>query len=86
MGSRFWVEEWGYPDIGIAICDTISGGHNMIFLDYSDCGPQGEPCVVEIDQESNYEVTYLADNFKSFVVGLITDDDDDEDGEGEMND
>lgn len=82
MGSRFWVEEWGYPDIGIAICDTISGGHNMIFLDYSDCGSQGEPCVVEIDQESNYEVTYLADNFKSFVVGLITDDDD-EGGEGE---
>ena len=21
MGSRFMIEEWGYPDIGIAICD-----------------------------------------------------------------
>lgn len=78
MGSKFWNEEWGYPNIGLAICDTISGGHNMIFLDYSDCGPQGEPCVVEIDQESDYEMTYLADNFKSFVCGLFEDDEESE--------
>lgn len=78
MGSNFWIEEWGYPEIGIAICDTISGGHHMIFLDYSDCGPQGEPCVVEVDQESDYEITYLADDFRSFVYGLF---EDEEDGE-----
>lgn len=77
MGSRFWIEEWGYPDLGIAICDTISGGHNIIFLDYSDCGPQGEPCVVEINQERNYEITYLADHFKEFISGLFEDDDED---------
>lgn len=75
MGSKFWITEWGYPDIGIAICDTSSGGHNMIFLDYSDCGPQGEPCVVEIDQESDYEITYLANNFKEFLCGLFEDED-----------
>lgn len=43
----------------------------MIFLDYSDCGPEGEPCVVHIDQEGGYEITYLADNFKDFVDGLF---------------
>lgn len=78
MGSNFWVEEWGYPKIGIALCDTISGGHHMIFLDYSDCGPQGEPCVVEVNQESNYEITYLADNFQSFVCGLFEEEEEDE--------
>ena len=70
-GSRFWIEEWNYPDIGLVICDCPSGGHDMIFLDYSDCGPEGEPCVVHIDQESNYEITYLADNFEDFVRGLV---------------
>ena len=73
-GSRFRIEEWGYPDIGIAIGDTMTGGHDMIFLDYSDCGPEGEPCVVHINQESNYEITYLADDFKSFVDGLFAGD------------
>ena len=72
FGSKFWIEEWKYPNIGIAICGTSSGGHDMIFLDYSDCGPEGEPCVVHIDQEGGYEITYLADNFKDFVDGLFT--------------
>ena len=45
----------------------------MIFLDYSDCGPEGEPCVVHIDQERDYEITYLADNFKDFIDGLFSD-------------
>jgi len=71
MGGKFWIEKWGYPNIGIAICDCPSGGHDMIFLDYSDCGPDGEPCVVHIDQESDYEITYLADNFEDFVRGLF---------------
>ena len=71
FGSKFWIEEWKYPNIGIAICGTSSGGHDMIFLDYSDCGPEGEPCVVHIDQEGGYEITYLADNFKDFVDGLF---------------
>lgn len=69
-GSRFWMEEWGYPDVGIAIGDTISGGHQMIFLDYSDCDPEGEPCVVSIDQESHYEISYVADSFADFIRSL----------------
>ncbi|MBF1204302.1 MAG: SMI1/KNR4 family protein, partial [Fusobacterium periodonticum] len=80
FGSKFWIKEWKYPNIGIAICGTSSGGHDMIFLDYSDCGPEGEPCVVHIDQEGGYEITYLADNFKDFVDGLFPSlEDDDED-------
>ena len=79
FGSKFWIEEWKYPNIGIAICGTSSGGHDMIFLDYSDCGPEGEPCVVHIDQEGGYEITYLADNFKDFVDGLFPSLDDEDD-------
>ena len=70
-GNKFWIEEWKYPNVGIAICETSTGGHDMIFLDYSDCGPEGEPCVVHIDQEGDYEITYLADNFKDFIDGLF---------------
>ncbi|MGL4668663.1 MAG: SMI1/KNR4 family protein [Saezia sp.] len=70
-GNNFWINRWNYPAIGLAICDCPSCGHDMIFLDYSDCGPTGEPCVVHINQEHNYEVTYLADSFAAFVRGLL---------------
>lgn len=77
-GSPFWVTEWGYPDIGVAIGSTPSGGHEMIFLDYTDCGPTGEPCVVYVDQESDYEQTYLADHFADFMQGLFVADEEEE--------
>lgn len=70
FGSRFWIEEWEYPDIGIAICDCPSAGHDMIFLDYRVCGPEGEPCVVHVDQELDYEITRIADSFDEFVDKL----------------
>ena len=71
LGSKFMIEEWGYPDIGIAICDCPSAGHDMIFLDYRYCGKDGEPEVVHIDQEYDYEITYIADDFESFIRGLV---------------
>ena len=88
MGSRFMIEEWGYPDIGIAICDCPSAGHDMVFLDYRECGPQGEPKVVHIDQEDDYYITPLADSFEAFIRGLVDeeeywDDEDDEEQEEE---
>ena len=43
----------------------------MIFLDYRECGPQGEPKVVHIDQEYDYEITPLADTFEDFIRGLV---------------
>ncbi len=70
FGSRFWIEEWGYPEIGIAVCDTASAGHDMVFLDYRECGPEGEPKVVVIDQEYDYRITPLADSFEEFVLRL----------------
>ncbi len=74
MGSRFWIEEWGYPDIGVYICDCPSGGHDMVLLDYRSCGPSGEPQVVHVDQESDYKITFLAPNFESFIRGLVHED------------
>ncbi|MBQ4397623.1 MAG: SMI1/KNR4 family protein [Clostridia bacterium] len=71
--TAFWVEEWEYPDIGIAIADTPSAGHDMIFLDYRQCGRDGEPRVVVVDQEADYEITVLADNFEEFISRLRTD-------------
>ncbi len=75
FGSQFMIDEWEYPAIGVAICDCPSAGHDMIFLDYRECGPQGEPKVVHIDQECDYEITPLADNFEEFIRGLVNDDD-----------
>ncbi|CEP45648.1 SMI1 / KNR4 family [[Clostridium] sordellii] len=73
LGSRFMIEEWGYPNIGIAICDCPSAGHDMIFLDYRKCGPQGEPQVVHIDQDDDYNITILANTFEEFIIGLVND-------------
>ena len=42
LGSRFVIDEWEYHDIGVAIWDRPSAGHDMIFLDYRECGSQGD--------------------------------------------
>lgn len=73
LGSRFMTSEWGYPPIGVAVCDCPSAGHDMIFLDYRACGPEGEPAVVHVDQELDYRITHLADSFEEFVRGLQND-------------
>ena len=54
--------------------DQLTISH-MIFLDYRECGPHGEPKVVHIDQEGNYEITPLADSFEDFIRGLVNEDD-----------
>ena len=70
MGNEFWISKVKYPPIGIVVADTISGGHDMIFLDYRECGPTGEPKVVRVDQEGDYSITLLADNFGDFIKNL----------------
>lgn len=70
FGSRFWVEEWEYPDIGIYFADCPSAGHDMLCLDYRTCGPSGEPQVVHIDQEGDYKIVFVAESFAAFVLGL----------------
>lgn len=73
FGSRFMIEEWGYPDIGIVICQCPSAGHDAVMLDYRACGRDGEPAVIHVDVESADEptITFLAKDFASFINGLV---------------
>lgn len=71
QGSRFMLEEWGYPAIGVVVCDCPSAGHDVVMLDYRASGPQGEPAVVHVDQEDDYRITPLAPTFEAFVRGLV---------------
>lgn len=86
MGSRFMIEDWGYPDIGIVICDCPSAGHDVVMLDYRHCGKDGEPEVIHVDQESEYEITFLAPDFETFIRGLVSEEEYDTSMEDQAND
>ncbi len=68
QGSDNQIEEWGYPPIGVVICDMPSGGHDAVMLDYSECGPNGEPAVAYIDEDRISR--RVADSFAAFLSGL----------------
>ena len=70
-GSQFMIEEGGYPPIGIVFGQCPSAGHDVIMLDYSECGPEGEPQVVHVDQEFDYARTLLVPDFASFIKRLV---------------
>jgi hypothetical protein len=69
-GNQFWIDEWGCPPIGVYFADCPSAGHDLICLDYRKCGPTGEPQIVHVDQECDYKITFVAQNFESFIRGL----------------
>ncbi|MEZ4317226.1 MAG: SMI1/KNR4 family protein [Myxococcota bacterium] len=71
LGSLFMQEAWGYPTFGVCVCTCPSAGHDMIMLDYRECGPDGEPTVVHVDQGRDFAVTFLAEDFETFVRGLV---------------
>ena len=73
-GSSFWIEEWGYPAIGIYFANCPSAGHDMFCLDYR--GKQGnqEPSIVHVDQELGYKITPVANSFEEFIRGLCRED------------
>jgi hypothetical protein len=75
LGSRFHIAEWGYPAIGVYFADCPSAGHDLIAFDYRDCGSDGEPRVVHVDQERNYRITALAPDFVSFIQALRPEED-----------
>jgi hypothetical protein len=70
LGSADMISEWGYPDIGVVICDMPSAGHDAVMLDYSESGPQGEPTVVYIDEDRIPR--RVADSFGEFLSRLVT--------------
>lgn len=70
-GSRFWNDEWEYPDIGVYFADTPAAGHCMLALDYRACGRHGEPSVVYVDQGDDFAITPVAENFEAFIRGLV---------------
>jgi hypothetical protein len=66
----------------ISICSSNSG-HSNIYLDYNECGPQGEPRVIAIDNELdmeglNAEPFVLAENFEDFISRLCDYDEEEE--------
>ncbi len=71
LGSRFMEKEWGYPPIGVGFADTPTAGHQQLMLDYRECGPDGEPSVVYVDQEDDHRITFVARDFATFIRGLV---------------
>lgn len=68
LGSRDMISEWGYPDIGIVVCEMPSGGHDAVMLDYSGCGADGEPSVVYVDEDRS--IRTVARSFSEFLHRL----------------
>jgi hypothetical protein len=66
LSSREMIAEWGYPDIGIVICDMPSGGHDAVMLDYRE-GPR-DPKVAYVDEDRVPHV--VARSFTEFVEHL----------------
>jgi hypothetical protein len=71
-GSRHAISQAGFPEIGIFIGWTPTAGHDGIMLDYSECGPDGEPRVVFVDpEEEESAIKVLAPDFETFLRGLV---------------
>jgi SMI1-KNR4 cell-wall len=70
LGSSDLISEWGYPEVGLVICDMPSGGHDAVMLDYSEAGPEGEPCVVYVDEDRIPR--RIANSFDQFVTILVS--------------
>jgi hypothetical protein len=70
LGSRHMIQEAGFPEIGIIVGWTPTAGHDAIILDYSACGPQGEPRVAHVDAESG-DTQILAPTFEAFLQNLV---------------
>ncbi len=68
FGSAYMVAEWGYPEVGVVICSTPSGGHDTVMLDYTT---GGEPAVVYVDEWEPRVAQRIADSFAEFLDKLV---------------
>ena len=62
-----WKNEWQYPDIGIPFGETQSAGHDMYYMDFRATDEDGEPRIVRIDNESDNEARFVAENLADFI-------------------
>ncbi|WP_458124673.1 SMI1/KNR4 family protein [Paenibacillus sp. Z3-2] len=69
-GSRYIIEQGGYPEIGVVLCECPSDSE-VVMLDYRESGNAGEPEVVHVDKKESYKITWLAPNFETFIQGLV---------------
>ena len=70
FGTRHMIRQAGLPEIGVVVGWTPAAGHDAIMLDYSVCGPRGEPRVVQVDPEDDSSAV-LATNFEEFLRDLV---------------
>lgn len=68
-GSLYSIGEWGYPNIGVVICDTPSAGHDTVILDYSERESE-EPAVAYIDEDR--VPRRVAESFGEFLSRLVS--------------
>ncbi|WP_240467240.1 SMI1/KNR4 family protein [Streptomyces salinarius] len=64
------IAEWRYPDIGVVLGITPSAGHDTVMLDYSECGPLGEPAVSYVDEDR--VPRRIANSFSEFLDGFVS--------------
>lgn len=69
-GSRVTIENEGYPEIGVVICDCPAES-GVVMLDYRESGNDGEPEVIYVDKEHK-KISRLAPSFEAFVRGLVS--------------
>lgn len=64
------IAEWEYPEIGVVFGITPSAGQDTVMLDYSECGPEGDPAVSYIDEDRIPR--RVAGSFAEFLNGLVS--------------
>jgi len=69
-GSRVIIEQGGYPEIGVILCECPSESE-VVMLDYRESGNAGEPEVVHVNKAEGYKITWLAPNVETFIQGLV---------------
>ncbi len=70
FGSDFLMENWGHNrEIGVAVCNTLKPGRALVFLDYRECGRDGEPAITYAEADTGCEKR-LADTFEDFIRNL----------------